>query len=274
MAVFEWGKCGKATLLHKCGEMLFGCSGKMLVTQGIYVPKLVSSQPFYLLCKRTVWVPDSLSYECLFEHLLSFGAMLPFSVKKIASLHRFGLCGINPTRTIYAIDKCFLLLAKYPRKHFSVYGVIEIGMTDPSSVLFIESILTSKGEILSHVECIKSEINLYQQSKESKSQRTSPDELEGDTNDQVREFIEAESGPVHIEGEQESPIQQSVTECDISTNTPQSLFFAPYESMSPLNVCFNGDDLPNPSPILLDHSFPSPSIIDESCDQDPFFQTP
>ena len=273
--MFEWGKCGKATLLNKCGEMLFGCSGKMLVTQGIYLPKLLSSQPLHFICKRTVWVPDSLSYECLFEHLLTFGAMLPFSVKKIASLHCFGLCGINPTRTIYAIDKCFLLLAKYPRKHFSVYGVIEIGMTDPSSVLFIESILTSKGEILSHVECIKSEINLYQQSKESKSQRTSPDELRDDTNDQVRELIEAESGPECIEGEQESPIQQSVvTECDISTNTPQYLNLAPYESMSPSNIYFNGDDLPNTSPILLDHSLPSPSIIDEPCDQDPFFQTP
>ena len=272
MAVFEWGKCGKATLLHKCGEMLFGCSGKMLVTQGIYVPKLVSSQPFYLLCKRTVWVPDSLSYECLFEHLISFGALLPFSVKKIASLHRFGLCGINPTRKMYAIDRCFLLLARYPCKRFAVYGVVEIGITDPNSTMFVESIITSKVEVLSHVESIQSEINLYQQSKELKSQRKNADELRDDANGQEGQLIETGSQSAIVEGEQEYPVQQSVVgECDVSPNAPECSTIAPDECMSPLNVCFDSPQLPGPSPPLWESSSSPQSVTYEQCHPSPFF---
>ena len=247
MAVFEWGKCGKATLLHKCGEMLFGCSGKMLVTQGIYVPKLVSSQPFYLLCKRTVWVPDSLSYECLFEHLLSFGAILPFSVKKIASLNRFGLCGINPTRTVHANDRCFLLLAKYPGKHFAVYGVVEIEQGGPRSMVSIQSIITKKGEVLSHVDCIQSEITHYQQSKESKNKKSS-DELVDEKSDQGGQPTGTGCELQAIE----QGVQQNImhhdcvtTEYDIVTTAGIHSILGPCEGFIPQNAIFNGSCLPS-----------------------------
>ena len=144
----------KTTLLSKCGEFLFGCSGEMLVTQGIYIPKSFTPSPYHFICKRGVWVPDSLSHECLVHNLESFGASLPFSVQKVASFCRFGLCGVNPTRTVHANDKHFFLLAKVPHKQFAVYGIVDIGQACPSSPIFIERISTNRDVILKSVEWV------------------------------------------------------------------------------------------------------------------------
>ena len=168
-----WKEHGeKSTLLSKCGETLFGCSGQLYVTQGIYVPKSLVSSSSYCLCKRTVWVPDSLSHECLAKNLDLFGAKLPFSVQRVASLHRFGLCGITPTRTAYAKDKYFILLAKVPHKQFAMYGIVEIRESCKTGIIIIVNISTTKEDILDNVEWIKNDLALYHISKRPKSKRT------------------------------------------------------------------------------------------------------
>lgn len=80
--------------------------------QGIYVPKSLSPTANYI-CKRSVWVPLSLSHECLAQHLESFGATLPFSIQKVMSLHRIGLCGVNPTRTVMQLINVSSFLQRF-----------------------------------------------------------------------------------------------------------------------------------------------------------------
>ena len=226
----------KTTLLSKCGELLFGCSGTMLVTQGIYIPRSLSPSHDHFICKRAVWVPDSLSHECLVHHLESFGATLPFSVQMVASLHRFGLCGVNPTRTVHANDKQFFLLAKIPHRQFMVYGIVEIGQTCQSSPIFIERISTNRVDILSSVEWVLNEFALHHLSKQLKNKRRRhcavTDKLKQETQDQMQ------CGNAETESEQSEKAPQSpiIILCD-SVNSPSS--------------GFNGVDLQGPHPIFL-----------------------
>ena len=212
----------KSALLSKCGELLFGCTGELLTTQGIYVPKSLSSRLAPFICKRTVWVPDSLSHECLVHCLESFGATLPFSVPKVASLHRFGVCGINPTRTLRADEKSFLLLARIPHKQFAVYGIVEIGTMYVNNHTFIERITTNKDDLLDCVDWMKSESALYQQSKQPENKRMSDSVSTDKTKDQESETFErtSESQEIMKEAEQ-NPIQpkSTETESEASVNT-------------------------------------------------------
>ena len=230
-----WRKKGeKTTLLEKCGELLFGCSGELLVTQGIYVPKSLTSSSSHFICKRTVWVPDSLSHECLIQHLESFSATLPFSVQKVASLHRFGLCGINPTRTIHAIDKHFLLLIRFPHNHFSVYGIVGIGQDCPGGVIFIDSISTDSDVVLNSVEWMKKENAQHHLSKQSKN-RTSHVVLLDTTRHDEGKSVEIGSEPTVMMQEAQGPIQHvsTETESEPSISTPECTYIPPGTCANP-----------------------------------------
>ena len=247
----------KSTLLSKCGETLFGCSGKLLVTQGIYVPKSLSPSSTHCLCKRTVWVPDSLSHECLLHNLESFDATLPFPVQWAASLHRFGLCGINPTRTAYATDKQFLLLAKVPHRQFGVYGIIEIREAYTKGIIIIVSISTSKEDVLNCVDWIKTEFTLFLLSRKPKK-RTS----HGSNGGEEAQVIRGEKTTL-LQGSEQDPLQHrsSETESDESINTPECL--NPLcESVNPSNVSFSG--LQSPNPLLWVPCFDSQSSREAS----------
>ena len=253
MTIYRRENGEKATLLNKCGESFFGCSGHLLCTQGIYVPKSLLPGSSRCFCKRTVWVPDSLSYECLLHHLELFGATLPFSVQWAASLHRFGLCGVTPTRTVHATDKHFLLLAKVPHKHFAVYGIVEVRKTDPHRRIFIDNISTNKDDVLSCVEWIKSEVNIFLLSKKQKN-RTRDDGFSDERGDKDGKTFETKSEKqTHVYAKQQDLIQhQSIeTESDVSVHTPEYPTLIPCEYVIPQTSSFNGVYLPSPNTILL-----------------------
>lgn len=272
MTTFKRKGGEKAIILSKCGESLFGCPGKMLVTQGIYVPKSVSSKPFHFVCKRTVWVPDSLSYEHLFEHLLSFGAMLPFSVQKVASLQRFGLCGITPTRTLHAIDRHFLLLAKYPHKHFAVYGIVVIREACINTLPIIESISTSKIDVLNHVDWVEREIVLFHLSKESKNKGVRFDKLIEEKSEQEDKSESESESPMVMERTEQEPIQHtSETESETKTSVPESMNIVPYEYVDPHNITFNGIYHQNPSTIYWVPCYSSQNTFETVSEPNPFF---
>ena len=252
----------KATLLSKCGDSLFGCSGELLPTQGIYVPKSLSTSSSCFICKRTVWVPHSISHECLAKHLESFGATLPFSIQRVASLHRFGLCGISPTRSLRAIDRQFLLLAKVPHKYFAVYGIVEIRQPSFQGVIFIENISTTKDDIMKCVEWIHNELAFYQDSRETSSQ--GHDDFRETVPDKEDKSLEIESeSQEDIEGTQD-PIQNTSdeTESDILVNTPEFPNHEPSEYVSLSNVSFNNAHLPNPNIIFWISCLPPQSTTE------------
>ena len=241
--------CEKTTLLNKCGEALFGCSGELLVTQGIYVPKSLTSSSSHCLCKRTVWVPDSLSLECLAKYLGSFGATLPFSVHRVASLHRFGLCGVNPTRTAYAKDKHFFLLAKVPHNQFAVYGIVEIRQIHPKRTIIIINISTTKEDVLSSVEWIKSDTTLYHLSKNPKNKGV----CYGVCSDHDAQVIEGEREKLTImQGLEQDPTEHcsSETERDLSVNTFEYPCLHECELCNPSSGMFIGYHLQSPNPLL------------------------
>lgn len=223
----------KTTLLGQCGELLFGCSGETLVTQGIYTSKSMPSKPFSFICKRTVWVPDSQSIEHLTSYLEAYGARLPFSISKIASLHRFGLCGLNPTRTVHARDTQFLLLAKYPTKRFAVYGVVVVKKFSPKTQMILDSIITNKDVIQSCMEWVKNEPTLYQLSRELRNQETS-ESVSKESVEQGDQPLEPEVGrdrdpqiPEH------NRVQCNVdTESDSSFTTPEYLKISQLDSLN------------------------------------------
>lgn len=234
----------KSTLLSKCGETLFGCSGKLLVTQGIYVPKSLLPSSTHCLCKRTVWVQDSLSHECLLHNLEFFEATLPFPVQWAASLHCFGLCGVSPTRTAYATDKQFLLLAKVPHRQFAVYGIMEIRESYTKGIIIIVNISTTKEDVLNCVDWIKSEFTVFLLSKKSK--RTNHGVYSG----HEVPVIEGEKTTL-LQGSEQDPLQHrsTETESDVSVNTPE--YPNPScNSVNPSNVSsivsFSGLQSPNP----------------------------
>ena len=168
MTKFQRKDGEKATLLSQCGMSLFGCTGETMVTQGIYIQKAWSSEPLHCFCKRGVWVPSAPSQEHLIHCLDSCGVSLPFSISRIATLQRFGLCGINPTRTVHASDTQFFLLAKFPCKQFTVYGIVTIKRVDLNHPVTIVGISTEKNFILQCVGWIKREADTYHQVKEQK----------------------------------------------------------------------------------------------------------
>ena len=273
MLMFRRGNGEKAALLSKCGELLFGCHGELLPTQGIYVPKSLSSSLTPFVCKRTVWVPDSLSHECLVHNLESFDATLPFSVQKVASFHRFGLCGVCPTRTIHAEDKAFLLLAKVPHKQFAVYGIIEMGSANVSNPTSIGTITTKKDDILSCVNWIKSEIVLHQQMQQFKSKRKCAGTHIYETKDKEGDVLEHKNEPQEILGviEQISVQPKSTeTESVLSVSTPDNTAQAPGECTNPTKPLFNGVDMQNQSAILWFPFVPSQCIPETSEYSSPF----
>jgi hypothetical protein len=273
MPMFRRRKGEKSTLLSKCGELLFGCTGELLPTQGIYVPKSLSSTLKLFICKRTVWVPDSLLHECLVHNLESFDATLPFSVQKVVSLHRFGLCGVSPTRTIHAEDKAFLLLAKIPHKQFAVYGIIEMGSAYLSNPTSIVSITTNKDDILHCVNMIKSEIVLHQQMKQFKN-KTSPSVLMYDIKDKESDVVERKNEPQELLGVTEQcPVQlkSTETESDLSVCTPEIPAQAPTECANPSQPLFQGVYMPNQNAILWFPFVPSLGTSEPPEDSNPFF---
>lgn len=260
----------KATLLNNCGELLFGCSGEVLVTQGIYVPKSLSSSPFSFICKRTVWIPLSPLCEHFVHNLESFGATLPFSVQRIASLNCFGLCGIDPTRAIHARDKCFLLLAKFPGKHFAVYGIVETRNADFQNTTFIENISTNKDDILHCVEWIKSETTLYHLSKGTQN-RTSHSMTTKETGTREGSLIESEPSTV-MQNMQQYPIQKSVeTEGEQVVYTPGYPHHTPCEHVNPLTPTFGGAYLPNPNNVFWIPYLPVQSTAEATGGPSSFF---
>ena len=262
----------KAMLLSKCGESLFGCSGETLVTQGIYAPKLPSSS-LHCFCKRAVWVPHSVSHEHLVHNLESFCATLPFSVQKIASLHRFGLCGINPTRAGHAIDQQFLLLAKVPHKHFAVYGIVEIGQTSPTSVVYIENISTNKDDVLNCVEWIKSELSLFLLSRGSRNKAQCSTVSTEDTSETEVKVIESES-PKTMHETHKDPIQHRGVETDseISVHTPEYPNLVPCEYVNPQSI--SGVHLSNPNTVLWIPCLPPQCTVEVAGQPTPFIIAP
>ena len=214
-----------------------------MVTQGIYIPKSLAPSPHHFICKRGVWVPDSLSHECLVHHLESSGASLPFSVQKVVSFRRFGLCGVYPTRTVHANDKHFFLLAKVPYKQFAVYGIVDIGQACPSSPIFIERISTNRDVILKSVEWVLNECALHHLSKRFKNKR--------------RQHVvkDSKSQSLVTEGTQEVQDQnqhRSVeTESEQSEKVPQSPFIILDDSMNSHSSSFNGFELEGPHSMFL-----------------------
>ena len=266
MTIYRRENGEKATLLNKCGESLFGCSGKLLCTQGIYVPKSLLPGPSHCFCKRTVWVPDSLSQEYLLHHLELFGATLPFSVQWAVSLHRFGLCGVIPTRTVHATDKHFLLLAKVPHKHFAVYGIVELRKTDHHRRVFIENISTNKDDVLSCVDWIKSEITLFLLSKKN---RIRDDGFIDERGDKDSKILEAKSEkPIQVSAKEQDLIQHqsTETESDVSVHTPEYPTLVPCEYVIPQTSSFNGVYLPSPNTILLIPFLPPQSTAESQSD--------
>ena len=269
MATFRRKDGEKATLLSKCGKSLFGCSGETFVTQGIYAPKSESGS-FQYFCKRAVWVPVSLSYEHFIHNLESFGATLPFSVQKVASFHRFGLCGINPTRAGHAIDQQFLLLAKVPHKHFVVYGIVEIRQTSPTSIVYIESITTSKDDILDCVNWMKSELTLHNLSKGLKTQRLCFPVSTGDTSEKEGgKVIESEPQKAVYDPTQHKGVE---TESETSIHTPEYSNCVSHECVVPQNV--NGSHLSNPSIVYWISCLPSQCTVEATGQSTPFFIAP
>lgn len=266
----------KATLLNKCGELLFGCSGELLATQGIYVPKSLTSSPLCFLCKRNVWVPLSLSHECLVHNLESFGATLPFSVQKVASLHRLGLCGIDPTRTVHATDKHFLLLAKFPHKHFAVYGILETRKSSSNNITLIESITTNHIDVLNCVEWIKSETTLHHLSKRMKNKRTDHHIEAEEKSDQEGQLIEAESQTPGLSQETEqhqSQHESAQKESELSISTPECQRIAPCEHLNQPNVIFKVVYPLNPQTMLWTPFLPPQVITEASGCASPFCLT-
>ena len=276
MAIFRRKDGEKAALLSKCGESLFGCSGELLPTQGIYAPKLSASRPFHFICKRTVWVPLSLSHEHLVQHLESFCATLPFPVQRAASLHRFGLCGIYPTRTIHAFDKHFLLLAKIPHKYFAVFGIVEISELESTGVVCIENLSTNKNDVLDCVDWIKSEFSLYKLSKRARNKRNYGVQTEK-SSDKEGQMIASESEPsTVVQRTQQGQIQyrSDETESEVSTNTPEYLNNPPSEQMNPQNIIVSGVHFPDQSTVYWIPCLPIQNTAEITESQNPFFISP
>ena len=244
MTTSEREYCEKTTLLNKCGETLFGCSGELLITQGIYVPRSLSPSSTHCLCRRTVWVPDSLSHEYLLQHLDFFCAPLPFSVQMVASLHRFGLCGVNPTRTAHAIDKHFFLLAKFPHRHFAVYGIVEFRKVQTQRISVIVNISTTKEDVMNYVKWIKSEFTLHLLSKRTKNKRTS----HGVHSDYEAQVFEGQKLAFMQVTDQDLIQHKSTeTESDVSAGTPESTNPQLSHSVNMPIPCFNGSILQGPN---------------------------
>lgn len=260
----------KATLLGQCGELLFGCSGETLVTQGIYISRSIPTKPFSFICKRTVWVPGSLAFEHLAAHLEVYGARLPFSVSKIASLRRFGLCGLNPTRTIRARDTQFLLLARFPTKRFTVYGVVVIKKFGPKSQILIDSITTNNTDVLNCVEWVKNESTLYQLSRELKNKDASTNAQKEGSSEQDDQPVEAEAVADCVpQIPAQKGIQCSVdTESDLSVTTPEYLKMSQIDSFDSPNLAPYGLYLP--STVYVVPSFPSQNTSEEIETSSPF----
>lgn len=253
----------KATLVSKCGESLFGCCGEMLVTQGIYVPKSLSSRPSHCICKRTVWVPDSISYECFFHYLDYFGASFPFPIQRGASHYCFGLCGINPTRTMHAEGNWFFIVVKYLHRRFAVYGIVQTKLSSLKSVAFIENISTNKNDVLNCVDWIQREIACYKLSKVIKSNGADQIVLKDATSDQKDQMYESESQIV-IQEAQQDQVQHKCdeTESEVSFEAPESFCPAPCECLQPLNTSFNGVNLPSPNTLFWVLYYPQQSTVD------------
>ena len=263
----------KSSQLSKCGELLFGCTGKLLTTQGIYVPNCFSSTLKPFICKRTVWAPDSLSHECLAQHLETFGATLPFSVQKVASLHRFGICGINPTRTVHAEDKSFLLLARIPHKQFAVYGIVEMGHTQLNNLMYIESITTNIDDILVCVDWIKNEIG-HHKIKQSKNKRIIPHVLTYEASDKDSESLERKSEPQKLFEETEqnhTQLKSTETESELTVSTPELINQTSGECVNPQNVSFHGVYMPNQNTIIWFPVPPSQGATEPSEGPNTFF---
>ena len=262
--------CEKTTLLNKCGETLFGCSGELLITQGIYVPKSLTSSSSQCLCKRTVWVPDSLSLECLAKYLGTFGATLPFSVHRVASLHRFGLCGVNPTRTAYAKDKHFFLLAKVPHNQFAVYGIVEIRQIHPKRTIIIINISTTKEDVLCCVEWIKSDTTLYHLSKTP----TNKGVCNGVCSDHEAQVIEGETEKPTILQRLEQDLSEyssTETEGNLSVNTLECPHHPVCDYINPSSDMFTGDHLQSPNPLLWVPYLVQQSVSEAPDDSNPSF---
>lgn len=168
MTKFQRKDGEKATLLSQCGMSLFGCTGETKVTQGIYLPKAWSPEPHHCFCKRGVWVPTAPSKECLIQYLQSCDPSLPFSIDRISNIRGFGLCGLSATRTVHATDTQFFLLAKYPWKKFTVYGIVNIERAEINNPVTITTISTDMELILQCVGWIRKEAENYHQVKEKK----------------------------------------------------------------------------------------------------------
>lgn len=213
----------KATLLSQCGEILFGCSGETKVTQGIYISRPLTANPFSFVCKRSVWVPHCASHEHFASNLRAFGVTLPFSVSKAASLHRLGLCGLNPKRTIRAKDTQFFLLAKFPTKRFSVYGVVVMNKFGPKSEIFIDSITVNKDDVLNCVEWVKNEATLYQLTKELKTKDNTSAQKEEPSDKEDSEIEMTPSSHISQISMQTSMEHNGADlESDLSVTTPEN----------------------------------------------------
>ena len=259
----------KAILLNKCGELLFGCSGEIMVTQGVYIPKSLSSGSSHFICKRAVWVPDSLSHEHLVQCLESFGATLPFSVQRVASLHRFGLCGINPTRTVHAIDKQFFLLAKVPHKQFAIYGIVQIRQSCPSDPIVIENISTSQDDVLCYVEWIQCELSLFHSSQQTWRRRTR--HLVPTETDQGQLFESGSSKTMQGAPKHSSDFSFVETESELSVNTPEHPSTVLCEPECQCNATFS--DPSNPNVISSEPYFPQQRTTKAACSLSSFFIT-
>lgn len=266
----------KAVLLDKCGESLFGCPGETLLVQGIYIPKSLLPTANYI-CKRSVWVPLSLSHECLAQHLESFGATLPFSIQKVMSLHRIGLCGVNPTRTVHAIDKCFLILAKIPNKHFVVYGIVEIGRSQHDGVVSIEYISTDNDDIMNCVEWIKSEIATHHFCKRPKKRRVSHSVVTDKPTTEEGQSSETERGTqTTLLGAQHDMVQLTsvTTESETSTNTSEPPAVVPGNCASVPSTCYQYVSVPSQNTIVWLPCLPQQSSTGATNESTPFYVLP
>lgn len=195
-----------------------------MVTQGIYIQKAWSSEPLRCFCKRGVWVPTAPSQDHFMHCLESCGVTLPFSVPRISLLRRFGLCGINPTRTVHASDTQFFLLAKFPCKQFTVYGIVTIKRVDLNHPVTIVGISTEKNYILQCVGWIKNEADCYHQVKEQrKKEKTLEVPVQASQAEEtVEQWVSSpESVPVYPRVSSVTEIPQPHFDTDSDTSYPQ-----------------------------------------------------
>jgi len=221
----------KAVLLQSCGELLFGCTGRIRVTQGVYFAR--KGRKLECFCKRAVWVPDKFSPDHLKRMFAEFGAD-PSQCP--ATCHLIGLCGRNPTRTARATDSTFMIVAQANKKKFVIIAIAVVMSSQfdylQRTSVTISSIATDPITISGTVAWIKNEsVSHVKQITKKRSRRSKRHASSDDDDDADAESVLPPHPPPDDDYPLSPDLPLKVLRSDVAHDSP-ALVMTPLHSSS------------------------------------------